>query len=102
MKPPRKRLLIRLRTAPDPTPRLALSLNVYRNLHPGQTLIGLIGEVAALYPIGSEVTLLSHTVKPVDCPLYTAGYTSVIVGDEHDAFRIKKRLRERRRQSDWE
>ncbi|WIE76776.1 hypothetical protein [Curtobacterium sp. MCSS17_007] len=99
MKPPRERPpLIRLRTsAPDPTPRLALvSPDVYEKLHPGQTLIGLISEVAALYPIGTEGTLLVHTVKSVDRPPYTVGYTSVTFGDEHDEFPIINRIRERR------
>jgi len=103
--PPRRSVpLIRLRTtAPDPTPRLALvSPDVYRNLHPGQTLIGLISEVAALHPIGTEGTLLVHTVKPVGRPPYTAGYTSVTFGDEHDEFPTIKRLRERRQRRGWE
>uniref|UniRef100_A0A942YAT8 Uncharacterized protein n=1 Tax=Neobacillus citreus TaxID=2833578 RepID=A0A942YAT8_9BACI len=103
--PPRKSApLIRLRTtAPDPTPRLAfVSPDVCRNLHPGQTLMGLISEVAALYPIGAEGTLLVHTVKPVGRPPYTAGYTSVTFGDEHDEFPTLKLIRERRHQSGWE
>lgn len=102
MRPLRERPpLIRLRTtAPDPTPRLALvNPNIYRHLHPNQTLLGLVSEVAALYPIGTEGTCVVHTVQSSDRPPRTIGYTFITFGDENDEFPTLKRIRERSQRS---
>jgi len=59
-------------------------------------------KVTALYLIGTEGSLFVHTVKPIDCPPYTAGYISVMFGDEHGEFPTLKRIHGRRRQGGWE